>query len=258
MRELDGIGVLVTRPEAQASHLTRALAAAGATVFHLPTLDTRPRTGFAPLRASLGPIDRYDWIVFMSANAVRHGSALLEGRMAPKLCAVGPATAAALRALGQPVALVPPDGFTSEHLLAMPEFAEVRGRRILVVRGVEGRDLIIDTLRGRGATVEIAEVYERVCAEPPPGAVPAVERALARGEIRVVTATSGEVLRCLIELLSPDGRALLRASTLLIGGERLAAAARGMGHDGEMIVAESPESNALLAALHRWHRAIRA
>lgn len=255
MRDLDGIGVLVTRPEAQAAELTRSLATAGAQVFHLPTLATQPCAGRAQLRASLGPVDRYRWIIFMSANAVRHGASLLgTGVHATNLCAVGPATAAALSAAGHRVALVPEAGFTSEQLLATDALQAVRGQRILVVRGVEGRDLIVDVLRGRGAEVTLAEVYERVRAVPPPGAVPAVEQALAERRIHVVTATSGDVLRCLIELLSPAGNGLLGETPLLVGGERIAAAARAMGLRGELILANSPESSALLTALRRFGR----
>ena len=72
------------------------------------------------------------------------------------------------------------------------------------------------------------------------------------GAIDVVTATSGEVLRCLMELLTPAGRALARDAVLLVGGERLGREARRMGYEGELVVAESPESAALVAALGRW------
>lgn len=252
MGGLHGVGVLVTRPEAQAAELTRLLASAHADVYHLPTLAVRARPGLAALRAALGPLDRYRWIIFMSANAVRHGAALLDGQSGFSLAAVGPATAAALGALGHPIELMPEHGFTTEQLLAMPALGSVRSSRILVVRGAHGRDLLGDTLAERGAEVSFAEVYERVCAIPPPGAVAAVEQVWDRSGIHVVTATSGEVLRCLIELLTPAGRQRARAATLLVGGERIGREARRMGFDGELILADSPQATALVAALTRW------
>ncbi len=245
-------GVLVTRPEAQAGELSRLLAAAGCRVYHLPALETRPCADLAALAGALGPLDHYRYVVFVSANAVRHGASLLRGQGTHHLVAVGPATAAALVTAGHAPALVPARGYTSEDLLASPQLQDVRGARILIVRGSGGRDVLADTLNARGAEVRYADVYERVRAVPPPGAVEAVEQAWANGAIDVVTATSGEVLRCLMELLTPMGRALARDAVLLVGGERLGREARRMGYEGELVVAESPESAALVAALGRW------
>jgi len=254
MRELEGLGVLVTRPEAQAGTLAHALESAGARVYRLPTLEIRARPDRAAVRAAVGPVDRYHWVIFVSANAVRHGASLLEGRTEVPVAAIGPATATALRLAGHAVRLSPDTTFDSEQLLAAPELAEVSGQRILVVRGVGGRDLVMEQLRARGAEVVVAEVYERACAVPVPGAVDAVEAAWAAGQISVATATSVEVLRCLVELLTPRGRALLRESALLVGGARIAAIAREMGLAGPLIVATSPESGALVDALRRWRR----
>ena len=252
MRELVGVGVRVTRPESQAAELTRLLAAAGAEVFHLPTLQTRACAALPALRASLGPLDRYRFIVFMSANAVRHGVMLLEGLAGLPLAAVGPATAAALAAAGHTVTLMPERGFTSEHLLDCAPMRDIAGARVLIVRGADGRDVLGDTLVSRGAQVTYADVYERACAVPLPGAVDAVERAWKAGRIHVVTATSGEVLRCLTELLTAEGRALAHRARLLVGGQRIASEARRMGFEGELIFAESPDSPALARALRQW------
>jgi uroporphyrinogen-III synthase len=254
VRELEGLGVLVTRPEAQAGPLAHALEAAGARVYRLPTLEIRMRPDRAAVRAAVGPVDRYHWVIFVSANAVRHGVALLEGRADAPIAAIGPATATALRLAGHRVRLSGEGSFDSEHLLAAPELANVAGQRILVVRGVGGRDLVLEQLRARGAEVVCAEVYERACAVPVPGAVDAVESAWSAGQIAVATATSVEVLRCLVELLTPRGRALLRESALLAGGARVAATAREMGLAGPLIVATSPESGVLVDALRRWRR----
>ena len=80
MGALDGLGVLVTRPEPQAGPLARRLATEGARVYRLPAIELSPREDRARQRAALGPIDRFHWVVFVSANAVRFGASLLEGR----------------------------------------------------------------------------------------------------------------------------------------------------------------------------------
>ena len=254
MTPLEGLGVLVTRPEPQAGPLARRLAAEGARIYRLPAIELHPRDDRARQRAALGPIDRYHWIVFVSSNAVRFGASLLEGRRDAQLAAVGPATAAALNHAGYRVALVPQGGYDSEHLLASPEFRHVQGQRILIVRGDGGRELLADELAARGAEIAYAEVYERRCARPIPGAVAAVEAEWAQGAIDVVTATSGELLRCLYEILSPAGRALLAKSVVLVGGPRIGATARQIGIAGPLIVAARPDDEGLVGALLKWRR----
>lgn len=252
MAALAGLGVLVTRPEPQAAPLSRLLEEAGARVFRLPAIDIVPAADRSSLRAALGPLDRFRWVLFVSANAVRHGAFLLDGRRNLPLAAVGPATAAALESAGLRVALVPASGFDSESLLATPELTNVARARVLIVRGDGGRELLGDELRRRGADVQYAEVYARRCAQPVPGAVPALEGAWLAGRIDVVTATSAELLKCLVEILSPAGRALLRGSVLLAGGSRIADAARRMGHEGEIVVANAADDASLMDALVRW------
>jgi uroporphyrinogen-III synthase len=254
MAALEGLGVLVTRPEPQAGPLARHLAELGARVYRLPAVELRPREDRAAQRASLGPLDRFHWIVFVSANAVRFGVTLLEERRDLKLAAIGPATAAALNHAGFRVALVPTGGYDSESLLASPEFSHVSGQRILIVRGTDGRELLADELGARGAEVLYAEVYERRRATPIPGAVAAVEAEWARGLIDIVTATSPELLRALYEILSPDGRQLLSRATLLAGSARIAATARQIGLEGPLVVAASPEEDGLVDALLKWRR----
>ncbi len=254
MSALAGLGVLVTRPEPQAAPLARLLEAHGARVYRLAAIELQAREDRAALRAALGPLDRFNWIVFVSANAVRFGRYLLDGHRDLKLVAIGPATAAALNQAGSRVALVPDEGFDSEALLASPELSHVQGQRVLIVRGDGGRELLAEELRTRGATVSYAEVYQRRCARPVPGAVAAVEAEWSRGGIQAVTATSAELLRCLAELLGVRGRELLIGSVLLAGGERIAAAARAAGHVGPIVVARQPDDVGLVDALLEWRR----
>jgi len=254
MAALEGLAVLVTRPEPQAAALARRLAEQGARVFRLPAIELQARDDLVAQRAALGPIDRFQWIVFVSANAVRFGVRLLDERRDLKLAAVGPATAAALNHAGFRVALVPSGGYGSENLLASPEFGHVQGQRILIVRGDSGRELLADELTSRGAQVSYAEVYERRCARPVPGAVAAVEEEWSRGAIDIVTATSPDVLRCLYEILSPAGRSLLASTALLAGSPRIAALAHQIGLKGPLVLASQPDDSGLVDALLKWRR----
>jgi uroporphyrinogen-III synthase len=255
MPALAGLGVLVTRPEPQAAPLARQLANLGANIYLLPAMELRPRADRAAQRAALGPIDRFHWIVFVSPNAVRFGIQLLNERRDLRLAAVGPATAQALNHAGFRVSLMPAGGFDSEHLLATPEFTHVEGQRILIVRGDSGRELLADTLSARGATVSYAEMYERHCGRPVTGAIDAVEDSWSVGAINVVTATSPDLLRCLTEMLTPKGRALLARTPLLAGSVRIASVARQMGLNGPLITASAPDDQSLITALVGWRGA---
>jgi uroporphyrinogen-III synthase len=249
MRALAGLGVLVTRPEQQAGPLAHRLLDLGATVYRLPALEIRAPSQLEERLAAAKPISRYDWVIFTSANAVRFGSRLLDDQHSPALVAIGPATATALTGAGHPLAFVPPDGYDSEHVLAMPELQSLSQQRVLLVRGGRGRDLLAMTLRERGAVVDIAEVYERVTATPVPGTVDALEAAWAAGHIHVVTVTSVEIGRGLYELLSPAGRGYYARTPLLVGSSRIAESLRVMELQGPLIVAARPDDAGLLAAL---------
>jgi uroporphyrinogen-III synthase len=249
MVSLAGLGVLVTRPESQAGPLARHLASLGATVYQLPALSIVPRSDVAAQCTKLGPLADFDWAIFISANAVRYGAGRLPTASAPRVAAVGPATAAALTHAGYRLSLVPARGFDSEHVLACPELQSMQGQRVLLIRGGVGRDLLAETLTARGAHVETLDVYERVRATPPPGAVDAVERAWARGHIQVVTATSTEIARALFELLSPEGRALYARTAILVGSARIADSVRRLGLNGPLVIAASPHDDGLIAAL---------
>lgn len=250
MNPLEGLGVLVTRPEHQGRTLEARLEAAGARVHRLPAVTIEPLACEAQIDAATEPA----WVVYVSANAVRHGVQLLAGCRGARIAVVGPATAAALATAGHHVSLVPAQGYDSEHLLASPEFAAVAGQVILIVRGRGGRELLADTLRARGARVQYAEVYERRRACPAPAVLAAIEAAWGRGEIDVVTATSVELLAALQALLDPAGRALLARTAILAGGARIAAAARASGCAGPILVATRPDDAGLLEALAEWWR----
>src|SRR5271170_1539877 len=100
MSALHGVGVLVTRPEQQAMPLCRLLEIQGASTFRLPGVEIKPRERGGTLTARLGALEDFDLIIFVSANAVRFGAALLGQKRELTLAAVGPATAHALNQAG--------------------------------------------------------------------------------------------------------------------------------------------------------------
>jgi uroporphyrinogen-III synthase len=192
---LAGRRVLNTRPAHQATGLSAALAAAGAEVVELPLIAIA-RLPLAPEdERLLLDLDRYDGVFFVSANAARLGLDVVAGFWPQwpwrlPVYAVGASTAAVLADAGLDV--VVPERADSEGLLALPALQAVAGRRFLLMRGEEGRELLPGTLRARGARVDTIPLYRREL----PGAAPARAQALrARGQPDDVVLTSPDALR---------------------------------------------------------------
>lgn len=157
---LRGLRVLVTRPAHQADALCRMIEARGGTALRLPMLSIEPVTS-SSVERQLQAACAYDWWIFTSTNAVQQARKLLPSGWPSQLAAVGAATAAALESGGQKITL-PQGTYTSEALLALPQFQDVSGQNILLVTGEGGLGVLAPTLRERGATVEVAEVYRRL------------------------------------------------------------------------------------------------
>jgi uroporphyrinogen-III synthase len=257
MQPLQGLGVLVTRPEQQATPLCRLLESAGAQTLRLPVIEIRPAVDTAGIKGRLGPIEAFDLIIFTSANAVRFGVALLDqGAADVPLAAIGPATARALREAGHRVAVTPDGGFDSEALLLHPLLANPGGRRILLIKGMHGRNLLETRLTERGAQVVVADVYKRERASHCAAVLEALEGEFAAGNIQVVTATSVEIAAGLLDVATPTLRRDFDRVHWLVPGGRVAAALRERGVSGPILEANTAEDQDLVAAVVRWRSSV--
>ncbi len=242
--DLAGRGVLVTRPAGQAEGLCQLIEQAGGRAIRFPTIAIEPT---ADVHAAALLTDAWDLLYFVSPNAVEQALALVsDGRWsrAAWVAAVGRGTARVLTAAGRAPDLVPSERYESEALLAMPELADMRGRRVLIVRGEGGRALFAETMAERGAEVRFAEVYRRVR----PAVDPAPLLARWSDEVDLVMATSDEVLLNLVEMLGPAGRDRLLATPLVVIAERTEQTARGVGFR-IVKVAERADDAAILQSL---------
>jgi len=209
--DLAGTGVLVTRPKHQATELVAAIEAHGGSAFQLPVLEIIPRAERAVAEDSDGLGDP-DIAIFVSSNAANYG---LPYAGTAKIAVVGPATAAAVKAAGRSVDVRSEAGYDSEHLLATPELRDVDGKSVRIIRGNDGRELLADTLRERGATVDYLAVYDRAVPQYPETELDELVRQWRSGAINVVTIMSVESLRNLVSIL-PDGCRTEFENTLLV------------------------------------------
>lgn len=243
---LGGRSVLVTRPIHQADALCEAIAEAGGRPVRFPTLEISGPADPAAVQQQMERAAAYQLLIFISANAVEYAFDLLPDSLplAQQIAAVGSATAAALRERGLDPTLVPADHFDSESLLALPQLQAMQGKRVLIIRGNGGRELLADTLRQRGASVDYAEVYQRRLP------VRSADNLIAGWSrlVDIVTVTSREVFDNLLKMLGEAGLPLLQQTPLVVVSERLAehAASRGCGH---IQLATNASDQALLDAL---------
>jgi uroporphyrinogen-III synthase len=256
LQPLHGVGVLVTRPEQQATPLCRLLESAGALALRLPVIDIRPAADPSGIGPEVGAIAAFDLVIFTSVNAVRFGSALLDERHDVTLAAIGPATARALADAGYRVAVAPGAGFDSESLLLHPVLAHPAGRRILLIKGMHGRNLLETQLRERGALVVAADVYRRVPVSHGAAALEALEAEFAAGKIQIITATSVDIAAGLFAIATPVLRRNFDRVRWLVPGERVAAALRERGIAGSILQASTAEDQDLVAAVVRWRSSV--
>ncbi len=162
--------VVVTRPREQAGELSARLRSLGATVVELPAIEIRPPADPSPLEEALARLPDYDWVLFTSANGVRFFLERLDAssgdlrRLRARICAIGPATRAALERVHLKVDLTPPE-YVAESLVEAFSRFDLTGRRILLPRAAVARDLIPSELGRRGARVDVVEAYRTVAPE---------------------------------------------------------------------------------------------
>lgn len=239
--------MLVTRPAQQSDGLCELIEAARGRPVRYPTLSILGPADKHAARAALKIASRADLLVFVSANAVRYAFGLLPDQLPLDIdiAAVGSTTATALRDAGLDPTLVPAR-MDSEGLLALPALQAVAGRRVVLLRGNGGRELLADTLRERGAEVSEVEVYRRDLPDRPAGTANLVAHWTQL--VDAVTATSNAILDNLFTLLGEPGAAQLRATPLVVVSQRMAEHALAQGCES-VHLATSARDDDLLDAL---------
>ncbi len=243
IKPLFGRRVLVTRALDQAGALVTKLREAGADTLSVPTIRVQAISDNEPLRRAVEDPAAYSVIVFTSANAVRMFfdelyAARKDARaLGPaKVAAIGPKTADELRDRGVFADIVPADS-TNEGIVAALMPAVRAGDRVLIPRARVARELLPDTLRAAGVTVDVVAAYETL---GPDDATRDVLRRALRGDpdddsfspVDTVAFTSSSTVSNLIDALTAageDARALLASRTLLSIGPITSATLRAAG-----------------------------
>jgi uroporphyrinogen-III synthase len=227
--------VLVTRPEAQQPPLIQALAAIGAKAVALPTLTicaiSEQQSEAQSIKNRVLALDEYQHLIFISTNAVQCGMPWIENYwpqlpVAQRFHAIGQATAGALA--GFDIAANACDqAMNSESLLQHPGLQQLDGQRVLIFRGIGGRDYLAEQLRQRGAQVEYCEVYRRQQPAYDKGEVAA---RLQQQAVDTVIVNSVETLQNLLKMANEEQvYELIADCAFIVPSERVAQFAQQVG-----------------------------
>ncbi len=211
---LFGKRVLVTRAREQARGAASLLRERGADPVVMPTIEIHPPSDPSPMIDAVSALDRrFDWVVLTSANGAERLWAEIrrQGKDArafgrARIAAIGPGTAAALERCGLAADLV-----AKEHrgeALAAEVLAQMEGgKRVLLARAEVARDVVPDTLRAGGCTVDVVSVYKT--RSPPRVLLEGLATLLQAGEIDAVTFTSSSTVDHLCDALGDAAPELL-------------------------------------------------
>jgi uroporphyrinogen III methyltransferase/synthase len=215
--------IIVTRTREQASDLVAGLEEFGANCLEYSTIHIKPVDSYEILDGELERLKEYHWILFTSLNGVKYFFERLYSKgmdardlKGSDLAVVGKSTADLLLRYGLNADLIP-STFTGEGLAESLLDQGVEGRNILIPRALHGRKILPETLRGAGAQVTVAPVYENCPAE---GDKETLRGELENGGVEMITFTSSSTVRNFLAMLDAENQEELQQ---ILAGIRIAA-----------------------------------
>jgi uroporphyrinogen-III synthase len=260
---LAGKTIVVTRSPEQSQEFVALLEGRGAQVLLLPMIRFEDPEDTLLLDASLRALDRIDWILFTSANAVRFAVrratalkvSLVSSQPRLKIAAVGPATAKAAENEGLAVNYVAKN-HNGAALVAELQ-SQLRGKRVLLPRTNIATDDLPRALREKAAQVIEVVAYRTVSpvalaaqpiaggrimgTEPPPSPEAIALEKVRNNDIDLITFASPSAFHNFAELLTSDElRRLSQSNRFAAIGPTTAQAIRDAGCT---VAVEAQQSN---------------
>ena len=226
---------MITRSRNQLGDLRGMLMGLGAEVLVAPAIEIADPPDWAPVDAAIVALDRFDWLVFASGNAIErfvkrvrmlHGN--LNGMSHVRVAVVGRKSAEMVQSFGLRVDLCP-RRYTAAGLAEQFAGVDMSGMRVLIPRAEKGRRTIPDALRAQGARVREVVVYRTV---KPPGISQHVVERLKRREVDLIVFSSPSAALNCVDLFKQFGLPeLTQAFPAACIGPTTAETARSLGFD---------------------------
>jgi uroporphyrinogen III methyltransferase/synthase len=202
----------------QALTLVQGIEALGGEVVELPTIEIRPPASYEPLDQAIQQIKSYNWLIFTSVNGVERfldRFKRLDKSVADlagiEIVAIGPETARKLAAAGIPTGFVP-QRYQAEGVLETLAGETLQGKKVLIPRASRARDILPETLRQRGAQVDVVAAYQTVS---PQVDVPALCKLFSEGGIDMITFTSSSTASNFAAMLHGQDLSRLLATVVI-------------------------------------------
>ncbi len=244
-KPLQDRGIAITRPTNQAKKLSALIEQAGGTPILFPLIEITPLYDYSQFEVVINEIETYDWAIFISSNAVQNAMPRIAKLGIPpslNFAAIGPVSATELQSFGVKDVLIPNDRFDSESLLALDEMHAMQDKKVMIFRGVGGRDILAETLKARGAQVTFAECYQRI---NPQTNCDLLAQLYSENKLHGIVVTSSEAMRHLLDLAGDAD--WLHNVTLFVNHARIADLPLQIGL--KVLVADAPGDEAMLASL---------
>lgn len=255
-KPLSGKRIVVTRAAGQSRELIAHLEALGAEVLLLPMVSFVEPENVGPLDRAVTELDKFDWIVFTSRNAVKFLASRFKAlripperanhlMLTPRVASIGSATSDEALSVG----FLPnyeADKSTGEGLAA-ELLHDVRGTRVLLPRSDLADSSLPRILREAGADVVEVIAYRTVA--PHPADAKAVE-AIRLGDVDVITLFSPSAYHHLSEeidlevLRKHSGNALRRHSGKMVLATIGPVTSEAVRSDGLKVEIEAPTASA--------------
>jgi uroporphyrinogen III methyltransferase/synthase len=234
-RPLFGRRVAVLRMVGQASETGELLRSRGADPWVVPTIELHPPEDREALRDALRRLGDYDLVAFTSVNGVERafeelGELGLDARAfgRSRVAAIGDGTARRLADRGiraDVVAKVFRGEGLAESILEW--LGDARGKRVLVPRALEAREVLPEMLRQAGAQVDVVAAYRTLA--PAPESLQSLVGALEAGRVDAVLLTSSSTVTNLCQALGEGYLRLLGRTCVASIGPITSARARELG-----------------------------
>lgn len=209
---LKGRTILVTQAPQQAKRFTVLLKQKGARVLTCPTVDLIPHETAETVQY-LRDFNRYDWLIFVSQNAVTFFFQLLLRHRISKVrlrgcrvAALGKAVREALKSHGFRVHLIQVSENPGSQQTIMNAFkGKICGKKFLILKSLGSQPAIIKLLKEKEGIVDTLPLYKTIL---PVENSKMLLKYISEERIDAVTFTSPSTVHNFMKMLSPDRQLL--------------------------------------------------
>lgn len=249
-----GKRILVTRPSAQADAFVKLLKAQGAEAIKMPLIEITPPEDSEKIERNLSQIDKYNWVVFTSANGVDYFMQRLKSNnigiarlKTLKFAVIGCQTLKRLESFGLKAKLMP-EQFRQEALGKEIIKKIEKGARILLAQAEGSRDVLHKMLKKQGFKVNRLAIYRT---KPIMSQKARLRELFLKRKIDIVTLTSSSCVEAFVRLTKNGLRNYLKKVVIAVIGPVCKERAEKLGLPVDVIPKEYTISGLTEALIER-------